>query len=63
MDLNDLFVNSPVKKAPVVDTVEVGGSFSCQNCDYESDVAKMKDGKMWWVCSECNYRSVVNGFG
>lgn len=61
--IEDLFVDKPIKKQPVETRVEIGGSFSCQNCDAESESAYMEDGKIWWVCSECNFRSVVNGFG
>lgn len=61
--LDDLFVNNPVKQTPVVEEIEISGSFSCQNCDHESENAKIREGKIWWICTECNYRSVVNGFG
>lgn len=63
MNLEDLFVKSPVKTAPVDDDIEIEGSFACQKCDFTSNIAKVRDGKIWWVCIECNFRSVVNGFG
>lgn len=63
MRLDDLFVNNPIKKSPVVDDIEIEGSFSCQNCDHSADEAKVREGTIWWICTECNYRSVVKGFG
>lgn len=63
MRIDDLFVKDPIKKVEPVQDMEIEGSFMCQNCDEESDVAKIREGKIWWVCSECNFKSVVNGFG
>lgn len=63
MRLDDLFVSKPVKEEQEVKDIIVDGSFDCQNCDFESDQAYLREGKIWWKCPECNYKSVAGGLG
>lgn len=61
--LTDLFVENPIKKEVVSDTIEIDGTFSCQQCSEQADVAKMAEGKIFWKCAKCGFNSVVNGLG
>ena len=63
MRLDDLFVNKPIKDEPEVKDILIEGSFDCQNCDTESYEAYLREGKIWWKCEECNYRSEAGGLG
>lgn len=60
MKLDRLKVNNPIKTEKVSTDIEIDGSFQCQQCNYENDTAKMRDGNIFWDCSECGYRSVAS---
>ena len=61
--LSDLFVENPVKTEEVSPGVEIEGSFQCQQCGFDSDTARMHEGKIYWDCVKCKYRSKVAGLG
>lgn len=63
MGLDDLFVNNPIKKEPPSEDITIEGSFDCQQCGHETEIAQLREGNIWWVCSECNFRSVAGGLG